>query len=49
MDLTETVTGSQRIYEGRVVNLRVDTVTLPNGKTGKREELPAEEVVARFS
>jgi len=37
MDLTETVTGSQRIYAGRVVNLRLDTVTLPNGKTGKRE------------
>lgn len=37
MELTETVTSSERRYEGRVVNLRVDTVTLPNGKTGKRE------------
>src|SRR5688500_16639450 len=37
MDQTETVTGSERIYEGRVVKLRVDTVTLPNGKQSKRE------------
>ena len=37
MELNETVTSSERLYEGRVVNLRVDTVTLPNGKSGKRE------------
>ena len=37
MDQTETVTGSERIYEGRIVKLRVDTVTLPNGKQSKRE------------
>jgi ADP-ribose pyrophosphatase len=37
MDQMETVTESQRIYEGRVVKLRVDTVTLPNGKMSKRE------------
>ena len=37
MNLTETVTASERKYEGRVVNLRVDTVTLPNGKPGRRE------------
>lgn len=37
MDLTETITGTQRLYEGRVVNLRVDTVRLPNGKPGRRE------------
>ena len=37
MNLTETVTESQRIFEGRIVKLRVDTVTLPNGKTSKRE------------
>ncbi len=37
MDLTETATGSTRIYEGRVVNLRVDTVRLPNGRESKRE------------
>jgi ADP-ribose pyrophosphatase len=37
MDQTETVTESTRIYEGRVVNLRVDSVRLPNGKKSKRE------------
>jgi ADP-ribose pyrophosphatase len=37
MDLTERVIASERKYEGRVVNLRVDTVELPNGKQGKRE------------
>ncbi len=37
MELVETVTSSRRIYEGKIVNLRVDDVTLPNGKPGKRE------------
>ena len=37
MDLTEIVTDSQRIYEGRILNLRVDSVALPNGKASKRE------------
>ena len=37
MDQTETVTGTQRIYEGRIVKLRVDEVRLPNGKASKRE------------
>jgi ADP-ribose pyrophosphatase len=37
MDLTETPIASERIYEGRVVRLRVDTVRLPNGETSKRE------------
>ena len=37
MNLTETVTESQRLYEGRVVSLRVDSILLPNGKPGKRE------------
>ncbi len=36
-DQTETVLSSERIYEGRIINLRVDTVRLPNGKTSKRE------------
>jgi ADP-ribose pyrophosphatase len=36
-DLTETVTATERIYDGRVVSLRIDTVTLPNGKPSKRE------------
>jgi ADP-ribose pyrophosphatase len=33
----EKVIDSQRVYEGRVVNLRVDTVRLPNGRTSRRE------------
>lgn len=33
----ETVESSERIYEGKVVNLRVDTVRFQNGKSGKRE------------
>ncbi|MEI6433055.1 MAG: ADP-ribose pyrophosphatase, partial [bacterium] len=37
MDLNEAVTGSVRIYEGRIINLRVDDVTLPDGKSSKRE------------
>ncbi len=36
-NLTETVTATERVYEGRVVSLRVDTVLLPSGKPGKRE------------
>ena len=28
---------SERIYEGKVINLKVDEVTLPNGHTSKRE------------
>ncbi len=34
---SETVTNRETIYEGRVVNLYVETVRLPNGKTTRRE------------
>ncbi len=37
MDMTETVTASERIFEGRVVRLRVDTVRLPDGTESRRE------------
>lgn len=37
MDLTETVTGTEPIFSGRIVKLRIDSVTLPNGATSKRE------------
>ena len=37
MDLTEKTIESKRIFEGRVVNLRVDTVELPNGRISTRE------------
>ncbi len=33
----EIVTGSERLFEGRILSLRLDTVELPNGKTGRRE------------
>ena len=33
----ETGESSERIFEGRIVNLRVDTVRFQNGHTGKRE------------
>ena len=33
----ERVTSSQRIYDGRVLNLRVDTVVMPDGGTSRRE------------
>src|SRR5579883_392693 len=37
MSTNEKVIGSQRIYEGKILNLRVDTVEFPDGKTSKRE------------
>lgn len=33
----ERVLESRRVYEGRVVNLRVDTVALPDGRSAQRE------------
>ncbi len=33
----ETTVASQRVYEGRLINLRVDTVRLENGKLTTRE------------
>lgn len=33
----EETTGTQRIYEGRIINVRVDTVRLPSGRESKRE------------
>ncbi len=33
----ERVLESRRVYQGRVVSLRVDTVALPNGRTAVRE------------
>jgi ADP-ribose pyrophosphatase len=37
MNLKENTIGSRRIYDGRTINLRVDTVTLPDGKAATRE------------
>jgi len=35
--MEETIVGSQEIYSGRVVNLAIHEVRLPNGSTSKRE------------
>lgn len=37
MDFEEKTYATSRIYEGQVLNLRVDDVLLPDGKKGKRE------------
>ena len=37
MNLTETTLSTVRHFEGRILNLRVDTVRLPNGNTATRE------------
>ena len=46
MDLTEITITSTRIYEGRIINLRVDTVRLPNGREGRREVIEHSGAVA---
>lgn len=37
MALEEKQIGTKRIYEGKIINLRVDTVLLPNGREALRE------------
>jgi len=37
VNLREEVVDSKRLYEGRTINLRVDTVMLPNGSKAQRE------------
>lgn len=37
MDLTEKTIDSKSIYQGKILNLKLNTVLLPNGKTAKRE------------
>ena len=37
MDFEEKVVGTTKIYDGKVITVRVDVVILPNGKTSKRE------------
>lgn len=41
----EQVAASRRIYEGRVISLRVDSVTLPDGRSTVREVVEHEPVV----
>ena len=37
MDMTEKTIGSEKIFEGRVIKVKRDTVELPNGHTSTRE------------
>lgn len=37
MELTEKIQSTQRMYDGRVINLRIDDIILPDGSKGKRE------------
>lgn len=36
-NIEETVTSSKRIYEGKIIKMRVDTVVMPDGRTSQRE------------
>lgn len=45
-DLTETVLDTCRIYEGHVINVRVDTIRLPDGRTSTREVVEHKGAVA---
>ena len=44
--MAEETLSSRRIYEGRAVNLRVDTVRLAGGRETTREIVEHEDVVA---
>jgi len=33
----ETVLSTKRVYEGNIINLRIDTISLPGGRTANRE------------
>jgi ADP-ribose pyrophosphatase len=44
--MSETQIGTKRIYEGRVINLRVDTVRFEDGTEGKREVIEHNGAVA---
>jgi ADP-ribose pyrophosphatase len=46
MELFEKTIETRRIHEGRVINLREDTVELPNGRIGKREIIEHKGAVA---
>lgn len=37
MDLTETTLQEERIYDGKIIRLRLDEALLPNGRVAKRE------------
>lgn len=37
MDFSEKTISTERVFEGKIINVKVDTVMLPNGRTAKRE------------
>ncbi|AQS59282.1 NUDIX hydrolase [Desulforamulus ferrireducens] len=45
-NLEEKTLSSRRVYEGKILNLRVDQVLLPNGKEGSREVVEFSQAVA---
>jgi len=36
-DITERIISTKRVYDGKIINLKVDTVSLPDGRTATRE------------
>lgn len=46
VDLKEKAISSKRIYEGKILNVRVDQVLLPNGKESAREVVEFSQAVA---
>lgn len=46
MDYSETTIKTENIYEGKIINLRVDSVELPNRKYSKREVVEHGDVAA---
>ncbi|MCI6610285.1 MAG: NUDIX hydrolase [Ezakiella sp.] len=46
IEYTETTIKSENVYDGKILNLRVDSVELPNRKYSKREIVEHNDVVA---
>ena len=46
MDLTERTTSSQTLYKGKIIDLELHDVVLPDGKNAKREIVRHRECVA---
>ncbi|HHY46670.1 MAG TPA: NUDIX hydrolase [Firmicutes bacterium] len=44
--LTETLVDSRRLYEGKIINVRLDTVRLPDGRHATREVVEHSQAVA---
>lgn len=45
-ELEEKTLSTKLIYQGKILNLRVDQITLPNGKEGAREVVESSQAVA---